>query len=105
MIARQRQRALGDRVVVTTCAGERSEADEASAEDRADRTAECLRGDQGSGQKTDRRSNTRSEGGRAWNPATCAGDSAGAQSTQKPADDATDKQSSLAGRVADDRAE
>jgi len=62
-------------VVIATCAREGSEADETSAEDRTDRTAECLRGDQGSGQKADRGANARSDGGGAWNPATCAGDS------------------------------
>ena len=92
-------------VVMATCARECSEADETSAQYRTDRTAECLRRDQGSGQKADRGADARSQGGRARNPATCTGDSSATGSTQQPADDATDEQSSLAAGVPDDGAE
>ena len=73
--ARQLQRTLDDMVVIATRARECSDADETCAEDRTDRTAECLRGDQGRGQKADRGANACSDGGGARNPATCTGDS------------------------------
>jgi hypothetical protein len=92
-------------VMMATCAGDCSEADETRAEDRTDRTAECLRGDQGSGQKADAGTHARSDGGGAWNPATCAGDSTATGCTQESTDDATDEQSSLPSCVPDDGAE
>jgi hypothetical protein len=92
-------------VAIATCARECSEADETRAENRPDGTAECLRGDQGCGQKADRRTNARSEGGGAWNPATCTGKGTATRRTQEPTDDAANEQPSLAARVPENGAE
>jgi len=91
--------------MIATCARECSEADETRAEDRPDRAAEGLRGDQGSDQKADRGTKARPEGGGPWNPATCTGKSTATRRTQKPTDNAANEQSSLAARVPNDGAE
>jgi hypothetical protein len=89
---------------MTTCACQRSQADETRAEDRTDRTAERIRGDQRSGEKANRGTNARSDGGRAWNPSAGTRNSTATGRTEKSANDPAHEQRSLAARIADDGA-
>jgi hypothetical protein len=90
---------------MATRSGQRSEADEARAQDGSERTAERPRRDRGGREKTEGGARGGRPHARARNPAAPTRDGAAARSPNESPHDCADEQPSLTGRVPDDRAQ